>query len=113
MSEEQPVSGPDRVGGMVSELFEFVLENGANINDELAGESVRMARERLGKICSTCSELSSDEPSPAIALEKTESVKPPTGNEQRKMHLLRLVSCKLSHAFDKQNNPTPIDRQAS
>jgi hypothetical protein len=37
----------------------------------------------------------------------------PSGQEQRKMHLLRLISCKLSHAFDKRLNPDPLDRQVS
>jgi len=80
----------------------------------MAEAGAQMTLSRLNKICDACGEL------PASALPQIDlipineaPVERPKGKEQRKLHLLRLISCKLSHAFDGRHNPDPLDRQVS
>ena len=106
--------GPERIYGIVNELFEFVLENKNHIDSNIADESTRAAMSALSAICNGCREENIiDDDAPEIEINKTPAPLPKKENEQRKMHLLRLVSVKLSHAFDKKYNPNPIDRQFS
>jgi len=106
--------GPVRVHAIVSELFEFVLENKQYIDNDIAEESILSAKEALNTICHSCNTSRTDDgDAPEIEILQTPSPRPQSGNDQRKMHLLRLISCKLSHAFDKQHNPNPIDRKFS
>ena len=106
--------GPERISNIVNELFEFVLENKNYIDSNIVDESTIAARATLSAICNGCREAGIDEDeTPEIEINKSPPPIPHTGNEQRKMHLLRLVSVKLSHAFDKKYNPNPIDRQFS
>ena len=105
--------GPSRVHSIVSELFEFVLENKQHIDKNIAEESVVSAKETLGVICKTCREINDEGDAPEIEISQTSSPEPRSDNDKRKMHLLRLISCKLSHAFDKKHNPNPIERKFS
>ena len=114
---EKPINqdgqdGPDRISGIVDELFEFVIENKNHIDRNVADESTRAARATLSAICSDCRETIEDK-TPEIEINKSPAPLPNKENEQRKMHLLRLVSVKLSHAFDKKHNPNPIERKFS
>ncbi len=116
---EKPLSqdgqnGSERIYSIVNELFEFVIENKDHIDRNIADESTRAARASLSAICSDCREAgTAEDETPEIEINKSPPPAPHTGNEQRKMHLLRMVSVKLSHAFDKKHNPNPIERKFS
>lgn len=107
-------SGPDQVGRIVSEIFSFVMANPDAFDASLAEAGAQMTLARLNKICDACGALPAcDVPQVELIPINDAPIARPSGNEQRKMHLLRLISCKLSHAFDKKLNPEPIDRQVS
>lgn len=107
-------SGPDKVGRIVSEIFTFVSANPEAFDASIAEAGAQMTLARLDKICTACGSLPvSDLPQVELIPINDEPIERPSGQEQRKMHLLRLISCKLSHAFDKNLNPDPLDRQVS
>lgn len=108
-------SGPDEVGRIVSEIFTFVMANPDAFDASLAEAGAQMTLARLNKICDACGALPPQPDLPVIELIpiNDEPIERPSGQEQRKLHLLRLISCKLSHAFDKRLNPDPLDRQVS
>lgn len=105
-------SGPDEVGRIVREIFSFVMSNPEAFDASMAEAGAQMTLARLNKICDACGQLPEI---PAVDLIPINDapIERPKGQEQRKLHLLRLVSCKLSHAFDKTLNPDPLDRQVS
>lgn len=106
--------GPNEVGRIVSEIFTFVSEHPEAFDATMAEAGAQMTLARLDKICNACGSLPvSDLPQADLIPINEEPIARPSGTEQRKMHLLRLISCKLSHAFDKHLNPEPIDRQVS
>lgn len=107
-------SGPNEVGRIVSEIFSFVTSNPDAFDASIAEAGAQMTLARLDKICTACGSLPvADLPSVELIPINDEPIARPSGQEQRKMHLLRLISCKLSHAFDKHCNPDPLDRQVS
>lgn len=105
-------SGPDEVGRIVSEIFSFVMANPEAFDSSMAEAGAQMTLARLNKICDACGALPEPPAVDLIAIDEA-PVERPKGQEQRKLHLLRLMSCKLSHAFDKTLNPDPVDRQVS
>lgn len=107
-------SGPDKVGRIVSEIFSFVMANPDAFDASMAEAGAQMTLARLNKICDACGSLPAcDMPMADLIPINDAPIERPSGQEQRKMHLLRLISCKLSHAFDKRLNPDPLDRQVS
>lgn len=112
--KQDPRSGPDEVGRIVSEIFSFVMANPEAFDASLAEAGAQMTLSRLNKICDACGALPScDVPQVELIPINEEPIERPKGQEQRRLHLLRLLSCKLSHAFDKTLNPDPLDRQVS
>ena len=105
-------SGPDEVGRIVSEIFSFVMSNPEAFDTSMAEAGAQMTLARLNKICDACGALPEPPAVDLIAIDE-EPIERPKGQEQRKLHMLRLLSCKLSHAFDKKLNPDPLDRQVS
>lgn len=113
-SKEDDRTGPDKVGRIVSEIFTFVSANPGAFDASIAEAGAQMTLARLNKICDACGALpANDLPQVELIPINDAPIERPSGQEQRKMHLLRLVSCKLSHAFDKRLNPDPLDRQVS
>ena len=107
-------SGPNQVGRIVSEIFSFVMANPDAFDASMAEAGAQMTLARLDKICTACGSLpANDLPQIELIPINDAPIERPSGQEQRKMHLLRLISCKLSHAFDKKLNPNPLDRQVS
>lgn len=107
-------SGPDKVGRIVSEIFTFVLANRDAFDTSVAEAGAQMTLARLSKICDACGALPAGlVPDVELIPLNEEPIERPKGQEQRRLHLLRLISCKLSHAFDKRFNPNPLDRQIS
>jgi len=112
-------SGPDEVGRVVREILSFVLDNKEAFDPSLAEAGAQMTLERLSKICNTCStapiqplpETNLVDANPVILNEGP--IARPGKHEQRQLHLLRLISCKLSHTFNKHLNPRSLDRQVS
>ena len=106
MAGEDGPDGPKRIQRVLGEIFEFTLAHGQVKNLEAAGHSVQMTRDKLDSICGHCQTQmlgggdAGEEPVAGAG----------AGNEKRRMHLLRLVSCKLSHLFDSAHNPNPMDR---
>ena len=107
-------SGPDEVGRIVSEILSFVMANPGAFDASMAEAGAQMTLARLNSICKACGSLPAcDLPQVDIIPISEEPIERPSGQEQRRLHLLRLISCKLSHAFDKRLNPDPLDRQVS
>ena len=109
---EEDRSGPDEVGRIVSEIFSFVMSNPEAFDASMAEAGAQMTLARLNKICDACGALPDMPAVDLIAIDE-EPIERPKGQEQRKLHMLRLVSSKLSHAFDRTLNPDPLDRQIS
>ena len=105
-------SGPGEVGRIVSEIFSFVMANPEAFDASLAEAGAQMTLARLNKICDACGALPPcDLPQVELIPINEEPIERPKGQEQRRLHLLRLLSCKLSHAFDRSLNPEPLDQQ--
>ncbi|MBF0247015.1 MAG: hypothetical protein HQL36_02920, partial [Alphaproteobacteria bacterium] len=106
MDQETDRTGPKRVGGMISDLFEYVLEHGSRIDRAMADESLRMASARIQDICATCQKG-------GVAEAPEHVPEAPGGHEQRSFFLLRLASCKLSYAYKLSDADEGIDRRSS
>ena len=104
MADTDGPDGPKRVQRIIGEIFEFTLAHGQVKNLDVAGSSVQMVSNKLEGVCRDCQ-------TQMLGGEDIEDVASGgVGNEKRRMHLLRLVSCKLSHLFDSDHNPNPMDR---
>ena len=107
MAVEDGTDGPKRVQKILGEIFEFTLAHGQVKNLEAAGHSVQMTREKLESVCKACQLQTLGGGDEDMDVPGTVTG---TGNEKRRLFLLRLISCKLSHLFDKAHNPNPMDR---
>jgi len=113
-SNQDDRSGPDKVGRIVGEIFSFVMANPDAFDASMAEAGTQMTLARLNDVCKACGSLpENDMPQVDIIAINEEPIERPSGQEQRHMHLLRLISCKLSHAFDSRFNANCLDRQVS
>lgn len=114
MTGDSKPDGPERVLKLLNEIFEVVAEHGGRMDDETVTESIRMTTAALSRVCRECqgqkaaAEVPPIEEKPAEPAPKNKSEK--QDEEKRRLHLLRLTTCKLSNLFDTVNNPNPMNR---
>ena len=104
---------PARIRHIVGDIFNLMVTQGHRIDEATADAALSGAQERLGEICLECLGGAATEDPPRSALMDEPTAPRKARDDNRKYFLLRMVSCKLSHLFDTENNPTPLDRASS
>lgn len=104
---------PERIQNIVGELFSLTVSQGHRIDEKTADAALGAAKGRLGEICLECLSGNVEDDEPAAAPLQPATAETKKRDENRKYFLLRMISCKLSHLFDTENNPNPLDRACS